>query len=80
MIFNNVIIHRYPDSPYVAKAKMNLRWKDRIEMSIPMRDEAACRDYLERRGWSDVRVRVISHKSVEYSAPLAHSKGRKTKN
>lgn len=58
---NNVIIHAYPDSPYIAKAKMNFRWNDRIEMSVVMRDEAACREYLERRGWSGLKTRVISH-------------------
>ena len=61
MKINNAIIHYYPLSPFVAKAKINLRWDDKIVFDAVLRDDEACRDWLARQGWQDLKTKTIVH-------------------
>lgn len=58
---NNVIIHYYPLSPFIAKAQINFRWDSRITFSLTMLDDEACRNYLKRQGWDRLKTRAIVH-------------------
>lgn len=61
MKINNAIIHYYPLSPFVAKASVNLRWDNKIALRAVLRDDEACRDWLARQGYQDLRIRTITH-------------------
>lgn len=58
---NNAIIHFCPDSPFIAKALVNIREDKKIVLRFVVKDVQAARACLGR-SYPDIPVRVFTHK------------------
>ena len=62
-IFDDAIIHLFPDSPYIVKACLNLRRDRKVWVSIPMKDLSAILSYMARHDdISCLPYRIITHR------------------
>ena len=60
MTVDNVIVHYYPLSPFIAKAEVNFRYGKKIVLRSCMKDVDASLALVSRL-YPDVEVRVITH-------------------
>ena len=60
MNFNNVIIHYYPATPYIAKCNVHLRQGKKIVFRIVLKDPAAAGNWLMRNNYYKP-VKTIVH-------------------
>lgn len=59
--YDNVVIHAWPDSPYIVKASASFRTGKKIGWQIAMKDVNAVIAYLDRQ-FPGMPYRVITHK------------------
>ena len=63
-IFDDIVIHFYPASPYIVKAQINFRRDRQVWQSIVIKDVNAALDYIARHEFcADLPYRVITHKN-----------------
>lgn len=60
MLFDNVIIHYYPETEYIAKCSVHLRNGNKIVLRAVLKDPNAACNWLMSRGYYK-RVRTIVH-------------------
>ena len=59
---DNIVIHCYPNSPYIAKAQANFRMGHRIVWGIVMRDLDAIMNYMQKHSFCDgIQYKIINH-------------------
>lgn len=63
-MFNNIIIHYYPNSPAVVKCGVNLRIGNKIVLRTALKDIYAVNNWISRNGWTNKKRRVIVHWGV----------------
>lgn len=62
---DNVIIHLYPDSPYIVKCNVHLRHGKRIIERFVLKDLMAWEKYQSSRNYSFDSIKVINHAEVK---------------
>ena len=61
MIFDNVIIHYYPYSKYIAKCAVNMRNGKKIVCRVIMKDLVSVNNWMFARGYQDMPHKLIIH-------------------
>lgn len=62
---DNVIIHLFPDSPYIIKCNVHLRHGKKIIERFVLKDLTAWIEYQTSRNWNFDTIKIIIHKAVE---------------
>lgn len=57
----NITIHNYPNSPYIARAGVNVRDGNKIKFQLVMRDEQSARRWAAIQ-YPDAPIKVFNHK------------------
>lgn len=60
MAIDNVVLHYYPASPWVAKVAVNLRQGKKIVLRVLLKDHIAAHRYLSAN-FPNVPVKLIDH-------------------
>jgi hypothetical protein len=59
---DNIVIHSYPNTRYIAKASASFRQGEKIVYRIVMRDVDAVLAYMARQPFcTDIPYRIINH-------------------
>ena len=58
---DNVIVHAWPNSPYIVKCAVHLRHGKKIIERFVLKDLAAWNLYQDSRKWSFDSIKVINH-------------------
>ncbi len=62
---DNVIVHLFPDSPYIIKCSVHLRHGKRIIERFALKDLAAWNMYQTSRNYSFDSIKIINHREAE---------------
>lgn len=63
--YDNIIIHFYPGSPYVASVKINVRTGSKVKLQFVMKDIPAAVAWMKRTDFYKLPCKVITHYAYE---------------
>lgn len=60
-MYDNIVIHYYPESPYIAKCSVNLKRGKKIVEKACLKDLTAVNNWLVRTEFYKLPYRIIVH-------------------